>query len=59
MTEVLYGLDTAKRERVAALRAQGDFYWLDASLSETTLEERDSGTTPMGGAGFEPATSCL
>ena len=39
MTEVLYGLDTAQRERLAALRAQGDFYWLDASLSETTLDD--------------------
>ena len=36
VTEVLYGLDAAERERVAALRAQGRFYWLDVSLSETT-----------------------
>ena len=39
MTEVLNGLDTAERERVAALRAQGSFFWLDVSLSETTLDD--------------------
>jgi magnesium transporter len=39
VTEVLYGFDAAERERVAALRAQGCFYWLDVSLSETTLDD--------------------
>jgi magnesium transporter len=39
MTEVLYGLDTAERERVAALRAEGRFFWLDVSLSETSHED--------------------
>jgi magnesium transporter len=35
VTEVLHGLDAAGRERVAALRAEGRFFWLDASLTET------------------------
>jgi magnesium transporter len=39
VTEVLYGLDTAERERVAALRAEGRFFWLDVSLSETSHED--------------------
>ena len=39
MTEVLYGLDPTARERVAALRAEGRFFWLDVSLSETSRED--------------------
>jgi len=39
VTEVLTGLDSGNRERIAALRAQGRFFWLDASLSETSREE--------------------
>ena len=35
MTDVLTGLDAEQRARVAALRAQGRFFWLDVSLSET------------------------
>ena len=36
---MLTGLDAGDRERVAALRAQGRFFWLDASLSDTSREE--------------------
>ena len=39
MTEILYGLHGERRERVAALRKRGDFFWLDASLSETGLDD--------------------
>jgi Mg2+ and Co2+ transporter CorA len=39
MTEVLDTLDAAERERVAALRAEGRFFWLDISLSETSRED--------------------
>ena len=39
MTEVLHGLDAAERERVRALRAEGRFFWLDVSLSETSRED--------------------
>ena len=39
MTEVLYGLDRTARERVAALRAEGRFFWLDVSLSQTSRED--------------------
>ena len=39
MTEVLDTLDAAERERVAALRAEGRFFWLDVSLSETSRED--------------------
>jgi magnesium transporter len=39
VTEVLYGLDAGARERVAALRAQGRFFWLDASLAETSRDD--------------------
>ena len=36
---MLTGLDARDRERIAALRAQGRFFWLDASLRETSREE--------------------
>jgi magnesium transporter len=39
VTEMLYGLRGASRERVAALREAGRFFWLDVSLSETNLDE--------------------
>jgi Mg2+ and Co2+ transporter CorA len=39
VTEVLYGLGAAERARVAALRRQGYFFWLDVSLSETSHED--------------------
>ena len=39
VTEILYGLHGERRERVAALRKRGDFFWLDASLSETGLDD--------------------
>ena len=33
---MLYGLGAAERARIAALRGQGRFFWLDVSLSETS-----------------------
>jgi magnesium transporter len=39
VTEVLTGLAAGDRERIAALRAEGRFFWLDASLSETSRDE--------------------
>jgi magnesium transporter len=39
VTEVLYGLGAAEREHVAALRAEGRFFWLDVSLSATSRKE--------------------
>jgi Mg2+ and Co2+ transporter CorA len=39
VTEVLTGLAAGDRERVAALRAEGRFFWLDASLNETSRDE--------------------
>ena len=39
MTEVLTGLDGGDRERIGALRANGRFFWLDASLSETSRDD--------------------
>jgi magnesium transporter len=39
VTEVLYGLDARGRDRVAALRARGRFFWLDASLADTSRDE--------------------
>jgi magnesium transporter len=39
VTEVLYGLDDATSDRIAALRAEGRFFWLDASLDETTRDD--------------------
>ena len=39
MTEILYGLGDAQRERVAALRETKRFFWLDVSLSETSVDD--------------------
>ena len=39
MTEVLYGLDADARERVAALRDEGRFFWLDVSLNDTSRKD--------------------
>ena len=38
MSDVLYGFDAEQRERVAALRAQRRFFWLDVSLSEISRD---------------------
>ena len=39
MTEILYGLRGAQRERVAALRENKRYFWLDVSVSETSLDD--------------------
>ena len=39
MTEILQGLQDAQRDRVAALLEDGQFFWLDVSLSDTSLED--------------------
>jgi magnesium transporter len=39
MSDVLYGFDAEQRERVASLRAEGRFVWLDVSLSETSRDD--------------------
>jgi magnesium transporter len=39
VTEVLHGFEAANRERVAALRAQRRFFWLDVSLGETSSDD--------------------
>ena len=39
MTEVVEGLDAVGRERIAALRAEGRFFWIDASLAETSPDD--------------------
>lgn len=36
---MLFGLDAAERERVAALREEGRFFWLDVSLGETSRDD--------------------
>jgi len=39
VTEVLDELDAGGRKHVAALRAEGRFFWLDASLDETSHDD--------------------
>jgi magnesium transporter len=39
VTDVLYGLATAERQRIAALREQRRFFWLDVSLGETSQDD--------------------
>jgi magnesium transporter len=39
VTEIVYGLDGAERDRIAALRKGGRFFWVDVSLSETSVDD--------------------
>jgi magnesium transporter len=39
VTNVLTGLDAAQQARIGALRAEGHFFWLDVSLSETSRSD--------------------
>jgi magnesium transporter len=39
MTEIVEGLDTAARDRIAELRRSGRFFWIDVSLSETSRDD--------------------
>ena len=39
MTEILYGLQGAQKARIAALRENKRFFWLDVSLSETSFDD--------------------
>jgi magnesium transporter len=39
MGEIVEGLDPGARERIAALRASGRFFWVDVSLPETSADE--------------------
>ena len=39
VTEILYGLRDSQRERVAALREAGEFFCMDVSLGETSLDD--------------------
>jgi magnesium transporter len=39
VTEVVTGLEAAERARVAALRADGRFFWLDVSLGEASRDD--------------------
>jgi magnesium transporter len=54
VTDVLNGLGAAERARVAALRSERRFFWLDASLSDTS---RDAIVEALGTA--EEALSAL
>jgi magnesium transporter len=39
MTEIVQGLGGPERDRLAALRQSGQFFWLDISLSETSIAD--------------------
>jgi magnesium transporter len=39
MSEIVEGLGGSERQRIAALRAGGRFFWADLSLEETTADE--------------------
>jgi magnesium transporter len=39
VTDVLFGLDAGERERIASLRAEGRFFWIDVSRGETSYED--------------------
>lgn len=50
MTEVLYGLDVAERQRVDRLLDERRFFWLDVSLSETSRADVVDVLAMPGGA---------
>ena len=39
MGEIVQGLGTTERKRIADLRSGGRFFWIDISLGDTTREE--------------------
>lgn len=39
MTEIVEGLDRAKRDRIGALRKAGRFFWIDVSPTETSPDD--------------------
>jgi magnesium transporter len=39
MSEIVEGLDDAKRRQVSSLRAAGRFFWIDVALGETSPDE--------------------
>ena len=39
MTEIVYGLDAAQRDRIGALRKSGRFFWIDVVLGETSPDD--------------------
>jgi hypothetical protein len=39
MTEIVGGLDGAKRARIGELRKSGRFFWIDVPLSETSPDD--------------------
>jgi magnesium transporter len=39
VTDVLLGLDAGERARIAALRAEGSFFWIDVARGETSHED--------------------
>jgi magnesium transporter len=50
VAEVLTGLGSDERARVAALRVQGGFFWLDVSLTETSRDQVAQALTLPHGA---------
>jgi magnesium transporter len=49
VSEVLEGLDAVARQRVASLRAEGRFFWVDVSLRDTSHSEvREALRLPEG-----------
>ena len=50
MAEILHGLDALARERVAALRAQGECFWLDVSLAQMSRDDVIEALEPPGNA---------
>jgi magnesium transporter len=41
VTDIVEGLESAQRERIAALREAGRFFWIDVSLNEASARELD------------------
>jgi magnesium transporter len=39
VTEIVHGLDGAQRDRIAALRKGGRFFWVDISLAEASADD--------------------
>ena len=50
MAEILHRLDAPARERVAALRAQGECFWLDVSLAQMSRDDVIEALEPPGNA---------
>jgi hypothetical protein len=57
MSEIVEGLGTAERERIAVLRKAERFFWVDVSLGETSRDDLGE-ALGISSHALEPHSGC-